>query len=123
MTFPGGLPFIRQKKIQTQALDVSGNGSVRITNNNSGVQWIVEQVSNVTNPRKDGCTAELYESGDFVDTNYFAGTGDTATGPPFLYLDSGEYVECIYSNGPPSGQAVMTIRYMEVQRGGASGVQ
>lgn len=107
---------IRRKVTETVTLSATGTGTVRIPNNNSSKQWEVVQVSTKTIPAVSGCKAELLENGDFVDTNYFAGTGDTATGPPYLYLDGGEYIEVTFTGGPISGQGVVTLWYVENDR-------
>lgn len=101
---------------QQVTLDSSGAGTVRIQNNNVAAVWIVRQVTVRTNPATPGAIANLFQGVNFVCTLYFAGQGDTAGGEPPLFLDPGEYVDAVFTGGPASGQAVMTLYYDEVPR-------
>lgn len=98
----------------TITLDANGEGVATIVNNNAAALWIVRQISIITQPTKAGatCTVRKLPVG-FVDTSYFAGTGDTAGDEP-LYLRGGQTIELTWAGGPANGQGVCTFYYDEV---------
>lgn len=98
----------------TATLDSGGNGTARISNQNSATLWIVRQVSVITSPRSDGCTCTLTPPIGIIDTSYFAGTGDVAGGDPPIFLRAGDFIDAIFENGPASGVGIVTYYYDEV---------
>lgn len=99
----------------TGTFDANGASQERIVNGLSSVLWIVAQLSVVCQPKQSGPTCSLYQNGVyFIDTSYFAGTGDTAGGDPETYLFGGDYILLDWSGGTPGGQWVCTYYYREV---------
>lgn len=103
-----------QAKVFPIALDANGAASgqgARIENNNSAVQWEIGQVGVITNPQQSGCTATLGPPGGFLDTAYFAGTGDTFLGRYFLQPH--DYLQFVVTSGPPNGVLLATVVFIE----------
>lgn len=102
------------RDVAVATLDGSGSGRGRISNGLSTIIIVVQQLSLVTVPRLPGCTCEVSISGtNFVDTSYFAGTGDVAQGSPDIPLYPGDYIEMVWANGPPNGQGLGTYYYIQ----------
>lgn len=95
-------------------LDTAGAGTGRIENNNSAIMLVIIQLSLVTSPRQASanCRCEIRPVTGFVDTSYFAGTGDSARGVYFVY--PGDVLELVWSGGPANGQGIATYVYVEV---------
>jgi hypothetical protein len=95
-------------------LSAAGAGVGIIQNNNSGVFWRVTQISVITIPVSSGCTCVVAPQIGFVDTAYFAGTGDVAGGDPPIYLYQGQTITLTWSAGPANGFGECTYYYDEL---------
>jgi hypothetical protein len=106
---PPGLVPVR--KITAAKLDSSGAGTDQITNPNSAALWVIQSLSLITVPTSNAQCVLTPPTG-VINTSYFAGTGDLAEGPHFLY--HGDQINLAWSSGPANGQGICTYEYYEV---------
>ena len=100
------------RRVLSVPLNASGAGTDQIQNVNSAVVWAVEKLAIKSSPTASGCTCAVSFSIGDLDTSYFAGTGDVATGTP-EYLEPGEVMTFAFTNGPPNGRGIVTYTFRE----------
>ncbi len=101
-----------RRQLVIAEIDVSTlAGTAQFVNNNSAVRYVVRGISLRTSPKTSGTTCDVYLVLDYIDTSYFAGTGDTASGEN--YVNPGEYIQFDWTSGPSGGQGLASVYYDE----------
>lgn len=95
-------------------LDGTGAGTGFIQNNVSGALWTVDQIGfGPSLPPVSGCSVSVYYNVTLVDTNYFAGTGGSMSGPPPVEMQQSDILKFVVSNGPANGSIPVNVSYVE----------
>lgn len=96
----------------TATADASGTAVATFQLVNSGLVWIVAQISNETTPFRVGATATIRRNGRFIAASSI-GSADTAFGPPSVLLRPGEQLTLTWVGLAVGDQAIGTIFYKE----------
>lgn len=97
---------------QTAIADATGAAVATISLNNSGLVWIVAQISVETVPFRVGCTAVIRRNGIFVAGSP-QGSSDTAYGPPAILLRTGDQLTVTWAGLTKGDQGKATAFYAE----------
>lgn len=107
--------------IGTSQLDNTGAGSYTLQQIPSGKEWVLQQIGVATIPlvSGSGCVANIYRNGQLISSTN-QGSAGSAGGQPYYRITSADTFKVVWTGGPVSGQAVVTISYSEHAIGTAS---
>lgn len=100
-------------------LDQNGAGRIDIQPNNSAMEWKIFQVPIFTKTFVTNCVGALYHNGAYLHSTPI-GSLDSASGPPYVILNSTDVLTIAWTGGLAGDQATATIWYEEYPAGTAS---
>lgn len=104
------MPELRQSTI----VGPSGSATIRFQHSKTGLNWVVSQIANFTNPFRVGSALTVQRNGGYITSTPLA-SGDAATGPPFLLLTASDYLDFIFTGMNQGDQVGAAIFYTEEQ--------
>lgn len=90
----------------------SGTAVIPFQHYKTGIQWIVSQISNSTQPFRVGSTVTVDRNGTFI-TNTPLASGDSAAGPPYYLLNASDVLNFTFAGMTAGDQCSASIFYTE----------
>lgn len=92
--------------------DASGNATVRIQHNRSGIVWVVSQIAVENTPTTPSAAkAIVRRNGRYLTSTSIVPA--SAQGQPFYALNAPDVLEIDFSNVPVGDTAIVTLSYQE----------
>lgn len=90
----------------------SGTVTIPFQHYKTGLQWVVSQMANSTQPYRVGSVLTVNRNGLYVTSTPLA-SGDAATGPPFLLLNASDVLNFVFTGMTLGDLCSATIFYTE----------
>lgn len=92
----------------TAIANSAGTATVTYQHGKAGIQQVISQISVESIPKRLGSQAEVRLNGRYV-TSTNAGSNQSASGPPYLVLDSFDTITVTWTGLTSGDQAILTL--------------
>jgi hypothetical protein len=97
---------------KSATVPASGTVVISFQHYKTGLQWIISQLSNSTNPFRVGSVLTVDRNGGFI-TNTPLASGDSAAGPPYLLLNASDSLNFTFTGMTAGDVCIASIFYTE----------